>query len=76
MFFHNFSSTISLFLVAFAPINMENNFARRDPRFRGQDGSSFAHTNLSDDFGLHGQTFGSRPDRSYQNESNFRNQRD
>ena len=55
---------------------MENNFARRDPRFRSQGDSCFAHTNLSDDFGLHGQTFGSRLDRSYQNESNFRNQRD
>lgn len=61
---------------AFAPMNTENNFARRDPRFRSQDDSSFAHTNLSDDFGLHDQTFGNRSDQSYENESNFRNKRD
>lgn len=76
MCFHDFSSTASLFLAAFAPMNTDNNFAQRDPRFRSQDDSSFAHTNLSDDFGLHGQTFGKRSDRGYPNESNFRNQRD
>ncbi|KAF8689586.1 hypothetical protein HU200_041761 [Digitaria exilis] len=60
---------------AFAPMNMESNFGRHDPRFRSHDDSNFAPTDTSDDFGPRG-TFGHHSDRSFQNNSSFRNQRD
>ena len=74
--FHVFSYTISPCLAAFAPMNMESNFGRHDPRFRRQDDSNFAPTNITDNLGSHGQTFGNRSDRSFQNNPSFRNQRD
>ncbi|XP_039789618.1 uncharacterized protein LOC120655722 isoform X2 [Panicum virgatum] len=61
---------------AFAPMNMESNFGRHDPRFRRQDDSNFAPTNITANLGSHGQTFGNRSDRSFQNNPSFRNQRD
>ncbi|WVZ75394.1 hypothetical protein U9M48_023449 [Paspalum notatum var. saurae] len=61
---------------AFAPMNMENNFGRHDPRLRSHGGSSFAPTNISDDFVPHRQGFGNLSDRSFQNDSSFRNQCD
>lgn len=55
-------------------MNMESNFGRHDPRFRSQDDSNFAPTDMSDDFGPRGN-FGHLSDRNFQNNSSFRNQR-
>lgn len=74
MCFHVLSSIISLYFAAFAPV--ESNFGRHDLIFRSQDDSNFAPTDASDDFGSHGQRFGHRSDRSYQNSSGFENQCD
>ncbi|KAL6634391.1 hypothetical protein ACP70R_027062 [Stipagrostis hirtigluma subsp. patula] len=61
---------------AFAPMNMENNFGRHDPKVRSQDDSSFSSTNREDYFGSRVPAFENHSDRSFQHDSSFRNQRD
>jgi hypothetical protein len=59
---------------AFAPMNMENNFGRHDPKFRSHDDSSFASTSMEDK-GSRVPTFGNHSDRNSQYDSSFRNER-
>jgi hypothetical protein len=58
---------------AFAPMNMENNFGRHDPKFRSHDDSSFASTSMEDK-GSRVPTFGNHSDRNSQYDSSFRNE--